>query len=131
MKASLLVPPQPKAITIGGGTFDPARLIANPGAHYLDPQRRNITAITALDLDADRCGRLTLSPGAPTSDAMVYKDGAKYFLLIRQQLNGFAGVQVIPPCELTTLRGSLTTAAGPIPITDASSFVSRIGHLTY
>jgi hypothetical protein len=127
----LTAPPSPRA-TLSGGVFDPARLIAPASMHYLDSTRQHLVSIADASLDGGACGVY-----APFKDArgyqdfIVYQQSARFFLLRRHHVTQFPGVRVEDPCELSSLKFTAQTAAGPLSLNSPLEFSQRIGHLTF
>lgn len=133
IRASSLVPPRTEKVA-SGGAFDPARLLANVGAHYVDPPRRTITTIKDVDIRTNGASCPSLKPNAarPASqDVIVYNSGGKYFLLHRSEFDAYPNVGIAAPCEITQLTMTGVTPAGAVTIGSPADFVARIGQLTF
>lgn len=132
LRASLLVPPRNSPHVVSGGVFDPSRLLAGVGAHYLDPSRTRVVPLQDVIINAGACGTMRPQPDSPGSqDVIVYLRAGKSFLLYRHSVPEFPGVRVEPECELTTLSVSGRGPEGELAISSPSEFAATIGHLTF
>jgi hypothetical protein len=103
-----------------------------PQPHFLDPTRRVLTPITGPAQLETNCGTFELDQTKPGSqDFTVYRDGATYRLLRREDTGAFPFVRVPPVCTLTTLTFTATTTTGMVNDTSPEQFVRHIGHLTF
>jgi hypothetical protein len=130
--ASPLTLPTSPVGTLGGGVFDPARLLALRTVHWVDTARAAKTLVTGLVIDAGPCGTFKTLPSAPASqDVLVYQDATGYALVYRHDVGDFPGVRVEPPCHLNTLTLTAATSSGTITIGSPQEFVRQIGYVTF
>jgi hypothetical protein len=117
---------------ISGGVFDPARLLSQPSAHYLDPARTRIIPLQDVAVDAGTCGTFGPIPAEPASqDVIVVSRNGKFFFVRRHNVQEFPGVRVEPECELKSLRVTGHGGDGVVNIQSPTEFVATIGHLTF
>lgn len=131
-EAALLTAPVVPRASITGGVFDPARLLFPMVMHYLDPARRQLTALSDATLNAGTCGTYRpFNDSRGFQDFIVYQQEGQYYLLRRHRVSDFPGIRVEDPCELSTLTFTGQTANGPVVVNSPADFVGRIGHLTF
>ena len=98
------------------GVLDPARLIANPGAHYVsarDGSIEKLSGTVALDVRASGCidkTRVARSDRQGVLEVVVYPDRERYFLLQRLVPLQGGDVTVYGPCLVENIALSVTTS---------------------
>lgn len=132
IRASLLVQPASMRRTTSGGYFDPAKLIASLGPHYLDASFGKVVPLTDVTVNAGSCGVFSsVSSRSPLQDLIVYESENQYFVLRRHDVQEFPGVRLEPPCAITTLTLEAVGPDGRVKIESPQHFVESIGHLTF
>jgi hypothetical protein len=130
VQASLLIEDF-KGKVVGSGIFDPARLLANVGAHYLNQQRTKLTEITVKDLLAEGCGRFTPKDGWPQDFIVGTNDHGQHRLVRRYEVEGEMQPR-IDVCEPSALVLNATHADGtPVLVNSLETFKKVIGLLTF
>lgn len=130
MHASLLLH-EFRGRVVGSGMFDPARLLANVGPHYLNPERTTLTEITVKSLVTD-CGTFTPDLERPQDFMLTTDDNGRYRLVRRYEAPGET-MPRIDVCDVSrTLVLNATTADGTaVPVKSPEDFEKVIGLLTF
>jgi hypothetical protein len=110
--------------------FDPARLLANVGAHYLSPDRTKLTEISVEELNAGSCGTFRPDSDRLQDFVLTTDDDGQYQLIRRHEVDD--ELRVEPPCPLTTLTLKAVTADGKaVPVGSPQDFEKLMGLLTF
>lgn len=129
--------PRTERPTRSQGFFDPARLIADVGPHYV---QRNTGAVVRLpgqiELSAPPCVRDDTGPDDPrrgSRDVIVYPDQGAYLLVKRTTFASSPDVWIPKPCPIDKLALSATDASGAVilKISSPDEFAASIAHLSY
>ena len=119
IRSSLLV--EPPALVDSGGFFDPARLIAPDGAHYLEASSDTVTPIANPTL-ASNCDTYS-----GRRDVIVYSKDGHHYMVVRHD----DPIRIEEPCRVSSLRFAYEGPDGTvIAIDGAAAFVARVKHLT-
>ncbi len=73
------------------GVFDPARLLADTGAHYLAADTGAPVSVKAMSADLGHCGLFQNDQDSPSRDLVVYRAGAGHEVNVRVVSTGVPG----------------------------------------
>lgn len=127
--ASSFLPATTSRTVEARGVFDPARLLAAPGPHYLTPAGQAVPLDT-MTLDAAGCGsfRRQREDGEPMHDVVVYKEDGIFRIARRTATAQFPHVEMSAACAIGgPFRFTATLRNGTrVRFTDPSAFVAAI-----
>jgi hypothetical protein len=106
MHASSLLPRRDEGVH-SSGVFDPARLLANVGPHYVTKANNQVVTLQDPEIttDAEACKKLVGDPKKRgKQDVIVYEEKGKFFLLRRTPAPDFPFVRVHDACEVKDVR---------------------------
>ena len=122
---SSLLSPSGTAVD-SGGFFDPARLISGWRAHVLDGNRRTMTEVANVTLDAN-CDTYS-----GRRDVVVYEEGGEYYMVVRRDDPAQPRlVRVEKRCKVNELRLEYGAGDRTVVVEGPKEFVENIGHLTF
>lgn len=118
------------------GVFDPARLIADVGAHYRRRDDVIVPLSGAVQLSAPGCASDLTTPADTrrgSRDVIVYEDEGSHFLVKRTTDIANPDVVVTRPCQLTTLSviGDSADGREVLRVSSPAEFVESVAHLSY
>lgn len=130
-RASSLTPPRPEGV-IAGGVFDPAKLLANPGPHYVDRVTNQMVALSGASVVTDACGTFP-RPGGPVTGQhiIIYQQGDQFLLVHRFERPKPPFVEISDPCLVRQLTATGTLAGQPWRVGSVEDFVKSILHITF
>jgi hypothetical protein len=115
------------------GPFDPWKLLAGAGLHYVDAGSNTVVRLKDMTLDMGSCGRLSsIGTSETTNDLVVYASGGGHRVAIRSVTPEFPHVAQRPTCDVDELRFTATTLAGETKTeTTPEGFVRLVRQLQF
>jgi subtilisin family serine protease len=115
------------------GIFDPAKLLARPGLHYVDASTNSVVQLRQMALDLGTCGKFSSTgTNEPVNDLVIYARGDGHEVRVRTASRQFPHYRHSDPCVLSRLHFAATAISGAsTSATNPQEFVQRVRQLQF
>lgn len=133
VSASSFLPELNTRTVAARGVFDPARLLARPGPHYIAADTGDPVEFKTMELDLGSCGSFRLVEETESiNDLVIYERFGKHELAVRTATREFPHVKEREICEVQSLRFTVNLRSGGVrTATNPTTFLGMVRQLHF